>query len=244
MCIYNMKILTWNTLASEWIKKSYYPNTNDDIIFDRKSRFEQITKIIDECDADVIMLQEVMKMEYSLLKKRLNRIYIISNLNKLNWYNTVSESGNVTIMKRSLFQDTEIQHQPCDYGLYTKCVYKGNVCVFFNIHFDDISRQVRYKQWNDLCLSCLPNGHVIVAGDFNHQYTKNSRIYNTNGFTTHNLCPTYYIGRKMNIDNIITRGFKKTKGNICPWYPDNIKDGFSTYGSDHMPVFIEVKLVA
>ena len=65
-----MKILTWNTLASEWIKKSYYPNTNDDIIFDRKSRFEQITKIIDECDADVIMLQEVMKMEYSLLKKR------------------------------------------------------------------------------------------------------------------------------------------------------------------------------
>ena len=73
-----MKILTWNILASEWIKKSYYPNTNEDIIFDNKSRFEQIIKIIDEYDADVIMLQEVMKIEYSLLKKRLNKIYNIS----------------------------------------------------------------------------------------------------------------------------------------------------------------------
>jgi len=239
-----MKILTWNILASEWIKKSYYPNTNEDIIFDNKSRFEQIIKIIDEYDADVIMLQEVMKIEYSLLKKRLNKIYNISKLNKISWYNKVSESGNVTMMKRSLFQDAEIHDQSLDYGLYTKCVYKGNRCDFFNIHLDDISRHVRYKQWDDICLSCIPNSHIVVAGDFNHQYKKNSRIYNTHGFTTHNLCPTYYIGRKMNIDNITTRGFKKVKGDKCPLYPDNITDGFRTYGSDHMPVFIEVKLVA
>jgi mRNA deadenylase 3'-5' endonuclease subunit Ccr4 len=37
-----MKILTWNILAAEWIKKSYYPNVKKKILFDRKSRLKRI----------------------------------------------------------------------------------------------------------------------------------------------------------------------------------------------------------
>jgi mRNA deadenylase 3'-5' endonuclease subunit Ccr4 len=40
--ILNMKILTWNILASEWIKKSYYPGVNADVIFDNNTRFSRI----------------------------------------------------------------------------------------------------------------------------------------------------------------------------------------------------------
>ena len=56
-----MKILTWNILASEWIKQSYYPKVDKSVVFNRKSRFAQICKILNEYDADIIMLQEVMK---------------------------------------------------------------------------------------------------------------------------------------------------------------------------------------
>ena len=237
-----MKILTWNTLASEWMKKSYYPNTNAAVLFNRKARFEQLTKILHECDADVIMLQEVMQKEYSLLKKLLTKLYIVSNLKKMSWYNKDSESGNVTILRRSLFSDADIMHEPHEYGLHTQCMYKGNMCDFFNIHLDYESIQARYKQWSDLHSRCRPNCRVIVAGDFNHQYKKNSRLYNTPGFTAHNLCPTYYIERKMNIDNILTRGFKKVDGDKCSWYQEKIEDGFHVYGSDHIPVFMELDL--
>lgn len=237
-----MKIVTWNTLASEWMKKSYYPDTGAGVLFNRKARFEQLIKILRECDADVIMLQEVMKKEYSLLKKLFAEVYIVSKLKKMNWYNKESESGNVTILRRSLFPAAEVMHEPHEYGLHTQCMYKGNMCDIFNIHLDDASIQTRYKQWNDLNSKCRPNCRVIVGGDFNHQYKKNSRLYNAPGFTAHNLCPTYYIERKMNIDNIMTKGFKKVQGNTCSWYPEKIEDGFHVYGSDHIPVFIELDL--
>lgn len=237
-----MKVLTWNILASEWMKKSYYPKADASVLFNHKARFAQIKKILQQYDADVIMLQEVMKKEYSQLKSIFGEEYIISGLKKMQWYNKDSESGNVTLLKRSVFPDTDIFHQPHDYGLQTQCKYKNQMCDLFNIHLDDASIQTRHKQWDDLHSKCRPNCRAIVAGDFNHQYKKNSRLYNTPGFITHNLCPTYYIERKMNIDNILTNGFKNVVGSKCHWYPKNIEEGFYEYGSDHLPVIIDVEL--
>jgi hypothetical protein len=54
------------------------------------------------------------------------------------------------------------------------------------------------------------------------------------------LCPTYYIERKMNIDNILTKGFQKAPLSKCNWYPTRVEDGFKEYGSDHLPVLVEV----
>ena len=48
----------------------------------------------------------------------------------------------------------------------------------------------------------------------------------------------------MNIDNILTSGFKKVQGSKCHWYPTNIEEGLLEYGSDHMPVIIEVEPAA
>jgi hypothetical protein len=65
-------------------------------------------------------------------------------------------------------------------------------------------------------------------------------MYKVSGFITHNVCPSYYIERKMNIDNILTRGLKKMVGGTCPLYPINIEDGFKDYGSDHLPIITNV----
>jgi endonuclease/exonuclease/phosphatase family metal-dependent hydrolase len=239
-----MKILTWNILASEWIKQSYYPKVDKSVVFNRKSRFAQICKILNEYDADIIMLQEVMKKEYMLLLSLFEKQYIISGLKKMSWYNKKSESGNVTLLKRSEFSDIHVNHRPQEYGLYTQCKYKGHSCDLFNIHLDDSSSQTRHKQWNNLHALCRGDCRAIVAGDFNQQYKSNSKLYNKPGFTTHNLCATYYIERKMNIDNILTSGFKKALGSKCQWYPKNIEEGLIEYGSDHMPVIIEVEPAA
>ena len=117
--------------------------------------------------------------------------------------NADSESGNVTFLKRSLFPKQHIYHYPREYGVYTQCLYKNRPCDIFNIHLDDQSPQKRYKQWDDLHgISRKEGCGSIIAGDFNHQYRKKCPLYSAPGFETHNLCPTYYIERKMNIDNI------------------------------------------
>ena len=41
-----MKVLSWNILAHEFIKKSYYPMINPKILFNRKGRLTQITNLL------------------------------------------------------------------------------------------------------------------------------------------------------------------------------------------------------
>ena len=237
-----MKILTWNILASEWIKKSYYPGVDADIIFDKKARFSRIGKILTDIDADIMMLQEVMPQEYLKLVELFGKKYFVSELKPMVWqYNKNSESGNVTFLRRSLFPKHTISHYPLEYGVYTQCMYKNQPCDIFNIHLDDQSASKRYKQWDNLHgIARKKECNIIIAGDFNHQYRKNCRLYNMPGFKTHNQCPTYYIERKMNIDNILTKGFQKAPLSTCSWYPTRVEDGFKEYGSDHLPVLVDV----
>ena len=43
-----MKIVSWNILAAEWIKKSYYPTIKEKVLFDRKTRFKRIIERINQ----------------------------------------------------------------------------------------------------------------------------------------------------------------------------------------------------
>jgi len=240
-----MKILTWNILASEWVKKSYYPGVKQSVLFNRKGRFDRICALLREADPDIIMLQEVMKKEYSKLVSKFEDQYIISGLKQMVWYNTTSaESGNVTLLRRTMFSSDKINHIPQEYGLYTQCEYKNKACDIFNIHLDDQSNAKRHAQWAHL--HSLPRSSScanIIAGDFNHPYRKDSKLYCVPGYTVHNLCSTYYIERKMNIDNILTKGMVRPKHSQCVLYPTTIEEGFRTYGSDHLPVLVEVNMV-
>jgi hypothetical protein len=83
---------------------------------------------------------------------------------------------------------------------------------------------------------------ILLGGDFNEEYSTNSYIYNLPKFIVHNKkCSTYYIDGKMNIDNIMTRGFI-VKSNIkkCFQYPISMEEGILEYGSDHLPIIVEI----
>lgn len=247
-----MKIMSWNILASEWIKKSYYPKVNKKILFNRKARFNKILKTINDENADIIMLQEVMSLEYKSLKHYLHNKYIISPLNPIKWKypkdnktKNQGESGNVTFIKKNILKDNginnkEINHQSFEFGIYTQI--SNNISIL-NIHLDDLSVNTRNKQMKSVESLLYTTLKCIIGGDFNQPYRKNSKIYNLPEFTIHNTdCPTYYIEEKMNIDNIMSRGFDENLKNDseeqCGIYPTTMEEGFEMYGSDHLPVII------
>lgn len=234
-----MKILTWNILASEWIKKSYYPRINKSTLFNRKKRFQVICEWILMNNADVIMLQEVMKEEYKKLKILLSNKYSVSSLKLMYWSYSVgdSNSGNVTILNPIIFKD--IIHIAFPFALFTECKYKGKLVNIINVHLDDISAATRKEQL-ETALSNTTSAYVIIAGDFNHNYTPSSPFYKLSGYKIHNKCATYYIEKKMNLDNIISKGFSKIDPPCCNNYPISQELGLKHYGSDHMPVSVEL----
>ena len=243
-----MKILTWNILAAEWIKKSYYPTVKEKILFDRKSRFKKIMERIIEENPDILLLQEVMTFEYKTFITKLQDDYYISMLSPVNWAKKeskteeiTSESGNVTFLKKKVFSSIHHATLPMDFGLYSTAVYKNKRIHIFNIHLNDISSQKRNKQMNLIRPFLEKQTYCIIAGDFNQEYKPSSKLYTIPGFTVHNLCPTYYVEKNMNIDNILTKGFTSIKEEMCNVIPLNVESGLKLYGSDHLPVNLLLK---
>jgi endonuclease/exonuclease/phosphatase family metal-dependent hydrolase len=242
-CISSMKVLTWNTLASEWIDDKTYKIVKKDIRCNAKTRFQVIMKRINDLNPTIILLQEVMPEQYNKLYLMLNKTYIITQLVVIKWEDRRNNSGNVSLFKRTDFSDKHIQHSPLDYGIQTTCIYKKRTCKIYNVHLSDISVYERNKQLNTIMPSLLDNNHCIIAGDFNHQYRLNTKLYNIPNYTIHNTnCPTYFIERKMNIDNILSKGFTTNSLTTCPEYPQGMEDGFIRYGSDHLPIVVDITL--
>ena len=247
-----MKIMSWNILAAEWIKSSYYPQIDKKTLFDRAARFQRILAILQNAEADIILLQEVMPSEYAMLLKHLHKHYFCSPLVPIQWKYAVEnkkkengKSGNMTLLRRSEKQFKAAKHYAFAFGLYTELPQLG-IC---NIHLDDLANQTRNKQIKLLEKDILyRRPQCILGGDFNQAYRANSYIYHLPEFTVQNIeCPTYYIAQKMNIDNIMTRGFfekKEKKGKKeekkCMQYPTSMEAGIMQYGSDHLPVVVDI----
>ena len=70
-----MKVVSWNILANEFIKKADYPMIKGKMLFNRKGRLTQITSILQNINADVMLLQEVMRAEYNFLSEIFKKEY-------------------------------------------------------------------------------------------------------------------------------------------------------------------------
>ena len=222
-----MKILSWNILASEWIKKSYYPTVTDPILFKRDKRIHLISDKLREESADIVFLQEVMPMEYRQLYQNFHRTYRLSKLSRILWDKPLSESGNLIMIKKRMFDSWN--ESSFDHGIYVRI----NQLHLFNVHLDDVSYYKRKKQLDQLPFH--DKKYVILAGDFNQSYHKDSALYQLPGFTAHNKCSSYYVEKKMNIDNILTKGFDSSLDG-CEYLPTSVEEGLHLYGSDHIPV--------
>ena len=227
--------MTWNILASEWIKKSYYPTVKDQSLFQRKTRIQTILEKIKDTDPDILCLQEVMPLEYTRLYEAFPK-YHFSRLAAIQWYkadrpmnkadrpmNKSSKSGNLIMVKKGFHEWTE---HPFDFGIYVKV----DRLHIFNVHLDDVSYQKRIRQLHQLNLSM---DHVIVAGDFNQDYKPTSALYQVPGFTVHNKCSTYFVEKKMNLDNILTKGIKTKSFNQTKGIHVNQTKGIQTHSFNH-----------
>ena len=223
-----MKILTWNILASEWIKKSYYPSVKDHTLFHRNSRTRIILDKLKEESADIVFLQEVMPLEYKLLYQTFRHVYHFSRLAPIHWYKTKGQSGNITLVKKNTFKTW--RETPFAHGLY---VQVDNLHLF-NIHLDDVSYAKRKRQLDSLPLN---KDYVILGGDFNQNYKASSRLYALDGFTVHNKCATYFVEKNINLDNILSKGFIH-RSVSCDYVPSHVEEGLNLYGSDHIPVTV------
>jgi len=122
-----MKIISWNILANEFIKKADYPMIKGKILFNRKRRLMQIIGILTNANADVMLLQEVMQAEYNSLSETFEKEYYIIKGKTINWYNNKSYSGNVSFLRKSVFSllanNEKGMIKDLEFGLYIKCYF-------------------------------------------------------------------------------------------------------------------------
>jgi hypothetical protein len=120
-----MKIISWNILANEFIKKADYPMIKGKMLFNRKGRLTQITSILKNVNADVMLLQEVMQAEYNSLSETFEKEYYVIKGKNINWYNKKSYSGNVTFLRKNVFSllANNEMIKDLEFGLYVKCYF-------------------------------------------------------------------------------------------------------------------------
>ena len=234
-----IKILSWNILADEFIKQRYYPMIPAEILVNRHERQRQIISTLKQLDMDVLLLQEVMQGEYNRLAQTFERTHHLLRSKNIKWQGKPSYSGNVILLRKSLFTLPAIM--PLDFGLGVQCTYQKRPLYIFNVHLDDISHATRMKQFAELPIA----SPVIIGGDFNENYQaqRPSELYQhikKAGLKIVNHKPTYSIERKMCIDNILVKGL--TLKHQSAYVPDDFQGDvvrqFITYGSDHLPVVI------
>lgn len=241
-----MKILSWNILAIEFVKKSYYPYIDIELINNRTRRIKQIVALLQKENPDIILLQEVMPYEYKYILTKLGSQYAATYLCKIDWaYYKDSESGNVTLYKKAKFA-LESTEDKFTFGQLTILkVKKTNMLVHvFNVHLNDEHAQTRNAQINSIRPLLSNAKYCILGGDFNQEYNKNSRLFQIPNYKVQNHNVTYYIEDNMNIDNILIKGFEE---NTDQNQNQNIIDLgnsqqkiFEKIGSDHIPVIVNL----
>ena len=245
-----MKILSWNILANEFIAKRYYPMLPADLIFKRSERLQRIMSLLVEEDADVILLQEVMLSEYNTLEQQFGRHYHLIKSKPIVWQGVRSHSYNVILLRKNLFLLRGNRVDFFDFGVMITCGLKYDPTSYApilisNVHLDDLSQAVRLKQLEELSDKLLEGDNVILGGDFNENYGNKASIYTkvkSFGLKIMNDEPTYYIGRKMCIDNIMLKGSsKKEKVKVINEFENDVLQHFIHYGSDHLPVVVETR---
>jgi len=236
-----MKILSWNILADEFIKKRYYPMIPPEILMNRKQREKKMITTLLHADMDVMLLQEVMQCEYNALSTAFQKTHHLIKGKNIKWQGKQSNSGNVILLRKTLM--TQPQLIPLKFGVGVECVYQNQPLTIFNIHLDDISHVERMSQVSELLPYVKQRMQIIVGGDFNENYQPKNELYQVlknEGLKVYNQKPTYFIERKMCIDNILIKGLdmNHTSAHVLNDFRGDRVKQFITYGSDHLPVVV------
>ena len=243
-----MKLISWNILANEFITQSDYPMIKSKTLFNRNERLKNIMKLLLNVNADVMLLQEVMEKEFKALMKLFASKYSIIRGKNIKWYNKPSQSCNVILLRKTYFKllktyDLEFGLYIIASGAGTSGAGTSgagtsgagtsgagtsgagtstNDVVIINVHLNDTSHLDRIKQISSIKEILYKSNKVILGGDFNQVYNASSKIYkmiSNAGLMPTIHDPTYYIEKKMCIDNLMLKGFQLD--NTCPINKNN-----------------------
>jgi endonuclease/exonuclease/phosphatase family metal-dependent hydrolase len=252
-----MKIISWNILANEFIAPRSYSMIPSSLLCMRSMRLQRIMDLLVLEDADVMLLQEVMLSEYNALYKQFGKTHHVLRSNNIVWQNKPTHSGNVTLLRKTMFSLAR-DSSSCGhitFGLVVNCFYKNKPMSFapmsfapmsfVNLHLDDLSATTRKKQIKEIEPLLITSQHpIVLGGDFNENYSHHApshlyKIFKSFGLTISNNEPTYFIDRKMCIDNIMLKGFnKKPSTRVINDFGKDVLQHFVNYGSDHLPVVV------
>ena len=244
-----MKILSWNILANEFIKQSYYDMIPSHILFNRHKRQERIIETLKEANPDIMLLQEVMQSEYNKLADEFQKTYHLIKGKHIHWQNKRSYSGNVILLRKSMFSLPNNQLD-LNFGMAIQVQLKEKIeipILLINIHLDDLSQAKRLRQIKDLEMLFQNHSCIVLGGDFNEHYHPKhiTKLYNKLKeyyFTITNHAVTYYIKSKVSIDHILLKGFENNKiSKVINEYGNNSVEHFTHYGSDHLPVLLTIQ---
>jgi hypothetical protein len=166
-----MKIISWNILANEFIKKADYPMIKGKMLFNRKGRLTQITSILKNVNADVMLLQEVMQAEYNSLSETFEKEYYVIKGKNINWYNKKSYSGNVTFLRKNVFSllanNEKEMIKDLEFGLYVKCYFLDKVR-------ENVSKNVPKNVCENICsvTSATLKKEIKKPGEIKHNSTQ------------------------------------------------------------------------
>ena len=224
-----MKVVTWNILANEFIEPGSLPP------FNSQNRLAHINNVLHQMDADIIFLQEVM------LPENLPSSYFIFQGKNIKWYNSTSQSSNVILVRKNLFnpRDVSVFHFPFGIGLRLKSLW------LLNVHLDDLSYTKRIQQVKQLLPLLQSRKQIILGGDFNQHYKSTSHLYTLltdAGLKIYMKNPTYFLDKKMSIDHLMTKGLPTGISTPVNSYEGDFLKQFRMYGSDHLPVVLNLEL--
>lgn len=163
-----MKIVSWNILANEFIKKKDYPMIAAKTLFNRKERLTHILRLLECIDADIMLLQEVMTPEYKALSATFGKNYLVIQGNHIHWYGKKTSSGNVTLLRKKMFSlmattsNATTSNPNLAFGLHVRC----HLLVV-------VSDKKKNKIEEDMCTQvCKKNTNTSTSTSINRTSTK------------------------------------------------------------------------
>jgi len=261
-----LRLLSFNVLAPVWIdntlRKSVEHKTEH---LHKTTRINKHIELLKKLKPDIVFFQEITPSMLKTIKNTLPEYHVPGCFIRTYWENPDTKTkyaanGNAIIWKKGLFKgsakctDVILDKKSGNHAaMVTGVMQNGKLVKLLSIHLEwndpiKASRQFRRIFKNGIVKSA--NKRVVIAGDFNmgDHNTKSYPIISDithhsfddvlNGAQTHPFTDLEY----KSVSHILIKNAKVSQKGVGT--AKNVKQCIQKFGSDHFPIFTDIKFVA
>lgn len=197
-----IKIMSWNILADIWLNENQYRNIPLTFL-NKHFRYNQNKEIIDQIDADIVLLQEVEYDIYLKFRDDYKDKYHVVELQyhgEKHWARSLAPHkkmqlhGNLIMIRNGLFKHLKIAKFQMSINGNMAGLIKfrhkqtNEKYIIANIHLD-ITESARIREINKLLeflKKFMNNNKIIIGGDINSDLKNPAhKLFTSSGF--HNI---------------------------------------------------------